>query len=548
MVESGNTLTVSSDGALKIPKNGVLHIENGAEIINNGTIEIASGAFFNNQGNGSPEITFHRNVDGFDESNPAIGEGWRYISSPVEVNLSDFLAPVWTQGLTDNPSSGNTGYGEPNVYIWDATTEGNNHGDWQALTDLNVTLSPGQGVLIYVYADDNYDGQPNEFPKILSVTGQENAPFSNAATNTTLEGWTLLDNPFATAVDFETLLNQPETSGLTDAVYVWTPNDNGNLDDEVTNSGSWATFTPENGGSGDLSGGLIAPFQAFFVQNSGEASSVEFTNAVKSSNIGNTKFLFKEGRQNRVRLELAGQGMVNSAWLNFSGNGSLDERTAGDAWQLSPMSADYALLATEKPGAGLMDIGHFPLLGDELVIPLVAEATRTGSYTLTVTDLHDGDAQLYLNDLEAGRSFHLEEGLSYEFTLNHAAKTPADPFALLAGGDIRKQPGSSARFTISTKRLDETDSESPAQVALHQNYPNPFNPTTQIPFELPQSSQVQLEVFDMTGRRVAVLVNGQMDAGHHSVTFNGANLSSGVYIYRMAAGGQVFSKRLTLIK
>ena len=547
LIENGITLTVGSNGSLKIPQNGILQIEEGAELVNNGTIEIASGAFFNNQGSSTPELTLYRGLEGFDENNPEEGEGWRYISSPVEVNLSDFLAPAWTQGLSVNPSSGNTEFGEPNVYLWDATTEGNDKGDWLALKDLDLILSPGQGVLIYMYADDNYDGHPNEFPKTLSVTGQENAPFSNAPTNMTQEGWTLLGNPFATAIDFETILNQPGTSGLTDAVYVWTPNDSGNLDDEVTNSGSWVTFTPQNGGGGDLTGGLIAPFQAFFVQNSGESSTVDFTHAVKSTEIGSTKFLFKETQNSRVRLELSGQGMANSAWLNFSGNGRKDVRTAGDAWQLNPMSVDYALLATEKPGTGLMDIGHFPL-GEELEIPLHTEVTQSGKFTLSVTDLQTGGAQLYLNDLEAGHSLLLEEGLFYEFFISQAAKTPADPFALLAGGDLKKQPVSNARFTISTTKLEPTGSETPKSVALHQNYPNPFNPTTQIPFELPNTSQVQLEVFDMVGRRVATLVNGQITAGSHSVDFNASRLSSGVYMYRLSTPNQLLIRKMTLMK
>lgn len=80
------------------------------------------------------------------------------------------------------------------------------------------------------------------------------------------------------------------------------------------------------------------------------------------------------------------------------------------------------------------------------------------------------------------------------------------------------------------------------------SYPNPFNPVTVIRYQLPVSSDIRLEVFDMAGRRVASLVNGEMSAGSHEVVFDGSNLASGVYIYRLATGGTSLTNRFTLIK
>ena len=91
-------------------------------------------------------------------------------------------------------------------------------------------------------------------------------------------------------------------------------------------------------------------------------------------------------------------------------------------------------------------------------------------------------------------------------------------------------------------------SEQPGQYALDQNYPNPFNPTTQISYQLPVSEDVRLEVYDMTGRRVATLVNREMSAGSHTVTFDASNLSSGVYMYLIQAGSFREVRRLTIIK
>lgn len=88
----------------------------------------------------------------------------------------------------------------------------------------------------------------------------------------------------------------------------------------------------------------------------------------------------------------------------------------------------------------------------------------------------------------------------------------------------------------------------PVRFLLEQNYPNPFNPATVISYQLPASSLVSLDVFDMTGRKVATLVNGQVPAGEHQVTFNAASLSSGMYMYRLQAGTQIMTKKMMLVK
>ncbi len=88
----------------------------------------------------------------------------------------------------------------------------------------------------------------------------------------------------------------------------------------------------------------------------------------------------------------------------------------------------------------------------------------------------------------------------------------------------------------------------PSQVQLHQNYPNPFNPTTRIEFSIPETSHVTLEVFNIQGQRVATLVNGTRDAGVHTVSFDAANLASGVYMYRIQAGNFTRVNKMMLVK
>ncbi len=83
---------------------------------------------------------------------------------------------------------------------------------------------------------------------------------------------------------------------------------------------------------------------------------------------------------------------------------------------------------------------------------------------------------------------------------------------------------------------------------LCQNRPNPFNPMTTISFEIPRKEPVILEVFDPGGKIVKMLVNGIKGAGWYNVIFNGVNLSSGVYFYRLIAGNRQTTKRMVLVK
>jgi len=85
-------------------------------------------------------------------------------------------------------------------------------------------------------------------------------------------------------------------------------------------------------------------------------------------------------------------------------------------------------------------------------------------------------------------------------------------------------------------------------VQLFQNYPNPFNPVTVIGYQLPVQSQVRLEVFDMLGRRIAVLVDEPQAHGTYSAEFDASNLASGVYLYRLQTGEAVQTRQMVLVK
>jgi len=88
----------------------------------------------------------------------------------------------------------------------------------------------------------------------------------------------------------------------------------------------------------------------------------------------------------------------------------------------------------------------------------------------------------------------------------------------------------------------------PSKFELSQNYPNPFNPATKINYDLPEDSKVTIKLFDMSGREIVTLVNEIKTAGYYSVSFNGADLSSGVYFYSIKANNFNATKKMMLIK
>jgi hypothetical protein len=108
--------------------------------------------------------------------------------------------------------------------------------------------------------------------------------------------------------------------------------------------------------------------------------------------------------------------------------------------------------------------------------------------------------------------------------------------------------GRIARYHELISGISNNQNNMPENYSLLQNYPNPFNPSTKISFSLPKAGDVKLVVFDILGREIATLVNGFTGAGNHTVDFNAANLSSGVYLYKIQAGDFTETRKMILMK
>lgn len=103
--------------------------------------------------------------------------------------------------------------------------------------------------------------------------------------------------------------------------------------------------------------------------------------------------------------------------------------------------------------------------------------------------------------------------------------------------------------TVTAMEPSGKDSKSiPHKTALYSNFPNPFNPTTTIHYQLKTASEVQLTIYDLAGREVKTLLNQWQSTGEHSILFQGFDLASGIYIYKLKAGTFEQSRKMLLVK
>ena len=127
--------------------------------------------------------------------------------------------------------------------------------------------------------------------------------------------------------------------------------------------------------------------------------------------------------------------------------------------------------------------------------------------------------------------------------ISSLAMSETDLFAGTNGSGTWRRPLSEMITAVK-----ESKNEKPTTFSLSQNYPNPFNPATTISFALPSRSFVSLKVFDILGREQSTIVSGELQAGTYNRQWNAANMSSGVYFYRLQAGSFIETKKLLLLK
>lgn len=175
---------------------------------------------------------------------------------------------------------------------------------------------------------------------------------------------------------------------------------------------------------------------------------------------------------------------------------------------------------------------------DEDIIGLINMGDRNvgANLKLPVEEMNlDSSKTYYLTDLINGEYFQSD----YAGLVN--ISIPAEKYTtrILSLADT-------VAIVVSVE--DNYDETVPNEFSISQNYPNPFNPATKISYSLPEADEVKLRIYDALGREVSLLVDGFKNAGRHTVEFNGRNLSSGVYFYRIEYQNNFVTKKMILIK
>ena len=486
------------------------------------------------------------------------GSCWRTLSSPVSgISYATLLGDFWTQGIE---GSKNPGAHPSNANVYVLNEDGD---DWVALSSMNSIIPPGTGFLISVFDEDG-SGNPGTWPKVLSVSGTENVapvtvsglPANSDDLDTPADGFAILGNPFKSAIDLNVIgdPNENNLTGVFRTFYVYDRNFSPTTPYEDRDGnlipGGWVSWAIDEQGNatGDITDGIIRPYQGFVVQTSTDTGtrSVIFPESAKT--IGGQFYGKRPALRDYIRFEAENNYLYNSMWVRFSDLGS-KERVSGDALEMSPMTEDYILFGTRKQDGTLFDIGLFPMPHPDTEIPVGFEATLPGTYTIRITemDLSSG-LSLYFNDRLTGKSLQIDESFTYKFSNDRPAKSASAPVPCgVLEPHLAKTTTSDDRFFISPSPM-EFPSELPETVYLAQNYPNPFNPSTVIRFEIPEAGHVRLAVYDMLGRQVEVLVDGNREPGSYRAEWDATRISSGSYIYRLETNGVSVNRVMTLVR
>lgn len=147
-----------------------------------------------------------------------------------------------------------------------------------------------------------------------------------------------------------------------------------------------------------------------------------------------------------------------------------------------------------------------------------------------------------------GLAFRMDgESITKDLKINFEPVADFDGTSTVSFEDVIVADGSGQEVPSSFESFDISFGL-PTETTLKNSYPNPFNPTTAIPYELATESNVNITIYDATGREVESLVSGLQSAGTYSITWDASNHASGMYFVKMAADNQVHTQKLMLVK
>lgn len=523
--------------------------------------------------------------------------GWYLLSNPFTTTIGELLGNVWTQGApnSDSPAGSSTLY-----------TFSQDSSKYVAVTtDLDTTkLDVGEGLLVYLFEDDDLgDGESDidgGWPKTLSNYGSpfgeqisvdiKNVDHDGFNGTSGSEGFALMGNPYGWSISADSVIAtlKREDPLANSYIYRW----------DAASKLFYLTTS-----------GTIAPYESYFIRTitSGTTATLTFDyndyvevvdegGELEEGDDPNKLTASKEPVLVAFNLISDEHETTSSSFLRFDDEAS-PEIDPFDGYYLGSYASEYANLYT-KIGDQNLAINNIPSSLDEIVeYPIYLDASISGDFELNWNKEElPKNWKFSLEDIATGLVFDLHNEDKFSFNTDQRAKittsntneqdseeSEESSEKDSENEDIEKgtiesnkssiqnlmnttEKASKAKsldsisgstqaplFTLTINPLTNTSNEGglgiPKEVELDQNYPNPFNPTSVIRFGVPNTAEVQLEVFDILGRKVATLLNNETkQPGRYNVQFNARNLSSGMYIYRLVIGDKVLTKKMTLIK
>jgi len=682
------TLDNTNGAALNaaVDVSGILTLTDGG-LTTNGNLTLtsdgeSSSARIAGSGSGtiSGDVTIERFIEYQDGSSD--GSHWRFVASPLGGALDEvqgggagqhpvydgdpLLSNTWTQGA--DGANGQPSGAAPSVFYYEESRDVSNENDgWTAVGDLtsptsNSNISSQEGFAVYLFEDRDFDGDPDGsndgFPRTLSATGSaSNLPNINSNTsgetslpvtctdsdgsngdgcNDSNDGWNLVANPFVSHFDWTSV----SSTALDATAYVY---DADNAEYDLYDSQGGDNF--------------IAPFQAFFVKSNADdgnedAAALSVGSGAKTTASGSDAEFKSVDTEPIVSLQLTDGDRAEETRLTFR-EGTEAGKDRFDAYQLTPLAADYHLLASEIEGrGGTYDSQYRPMPSeDSLTIDLPVTTTHAGTYTIEADTLAalPTDLQVKVVDTQTGDVANLKAGESLTFSVESGSTAPSkqqSPRELLADGPVQKTsaPGvmpdrfdlkiipasaipvelasfdattegtdvqlswqtasetsnagfaierraeggswsqigfregagtteqartyrftdtgvpfeaEQVRYRLRQKDLDGTTTLSdevtaqlgaPSKARLHAPFPNPTTQQTTVRYEVPTTTDVDIAVYDVLGRRVETVVGGQVPAGREQRAVQTGQLAPGVYFVRMRVGDTVQTERLTVVR
>ncbi len=257
---------------------------------------------------------------------------------------------------------------------------------------------------------------------------------------------------------------------------------------------------------------------------------------------------------------VGGQSTVGGAWLRYDGArwDRVNDPTPFNARAVPYDLEEDRALRMRNPTGDF--IARIPTTGHKnVVVRYAAKRTDSGAELQRIAWSTDGTVfhtdGLVFDSVQVGLNYVLYE---FDFTgWEDVDDNPDFTLRIRAAGPGSEPDNEDGNQRFNHLTVDATSTETsagdgfgelPQRITLEQNYPNPFNPATQISYTVPEQLHVTIDVYDITGRHIETLVNQSVPAGTHTVTFDGTRISSGIYMYRMQAGSQSFTRRMMLVK